>query len=699
MMRNFFLQLLIIKFCSIVLLTFSELALANSETCSALPMHDSSGYLENNTAYGYVKNRLYMQSYIDGACADATDELRFCIQNQEGFSDYCREVKLALGRYSSLDQLNPNSEFAANPSLRNIIVEVREIGNDLCLLMPTSQGTTPLLCRANNLISGNPPVEEPEEEVPTICRNISEVCYADTSHTQSLISFSGIAVQCIKETLDRVFFVGTECPASDQEIAYSMLTPFPEFQNAMRLAVGTALTIYVIAYGFSLIMDSSNGSKEKIITFILKLILVAYFAVGIGNSTIIDGKEVRPNGMTGFALPFLVAMTNNFTEMAFLAGGSQGLCDFDASKYDAGYEYYKIWDAIDCRVGYYLGLQLLYNIGDVLASAGTPAAAGNTASGKAVINENQQSSMAVSNLSKPGEIAFIPVMFGFFLGGQLIIVILGVFFVIFFISVLAFFVSLYIACLVTLYAMAYISPIFITMALFDRTKSYFDGWLRVVVSCTLQPAVVGCFIAILLTVYDSTIYENCEFQRYDYEIGEHAFSTFALHEPLIEPELCRESLGYKLLRYYFGDEGWDVRSYILFQVTYLSDYLGLAMSLIYVMIYVFIFYFFMKSTAEFAAEITGGPQMGAITIAPDIVLQKTKGAAVAAIALAKSAMKMAKGDLEGAKKERVKAKDKLFKEGISEPAKDEDPSLESVGDAAAGGDGAGDLVSGGGDEK
>ena len=96
------------------------------------------------------------------------------------------------------------------------------------------------------------------------------------------------------------------------------------------------------------------------------------------------------------------------------------------------------------------------------------------------------------------------------------------------------------------------------------------------------------FIALLLTMYDSAIYGNCEFQRHDYSAGEYTFSTFELRLPNAEVEKCEASFGYKLLRYYTG-EGWEEKILIIFSVTNLRDTLDILPSLLYMVVYVFIF--------------------------------------------------------------------------------------------------------------
>ena len=671
-MKTAFSKILLV-FVQSVLVLSAHFAHADTfgESCSALPIFDTTEYLVNDTAYGYLQKNIDMKTYVTDACKKGGSEFKFCIRNESGATNYCTEVTMNIGDRRALSSLSTNPDIGANLSLKDIVLEVKAIENEVCLLMPTSRGELPLMCR-NGI--GEELVQEGESEV---CKTLGQSCYDGRSKSQSLFSFSGLTIHCLRDTLNKVFYVGDECPRLEEDFTYSMLQPFPAFQAAMKMAVRAALILYVMIYGFKLVMNGEYAHIDKVVMFVIKFLLVTYFAVGLGETSFESGKEVSKNGMTGYALPVLVEMTTNFTEMVFMAGGSQGLCDFDVSKYQSGYEFYKVWDAIDCRIGYYLGMQVLYNMGTMLSSVTSTLADGVTVGN--VANLGDAGREGIEALSAVGTFTFFPVMFGMFMAGQIIVVLMGLLFVVFFISVLLYFMTAYLVCMVTLYVMAYISPIFITMALFDRTKAYFDSWLKIVISCTLQPAVIGGFIAILLTVYDSEIYGNCEFQRHDYTFGEISFSTFELREPAVEVEKCHSSLGFKLMKYYLG-QGWEKKIAILFEIPKINDYLNIALSLIYVMIYVFIFYFFVKTISQFAADLTGGPSVATVTVSPTAVIDKVKN-------LASAAVKAKTGDTQGAMED-AKEDTTKNKEGSSDKM--------STGGGEGGGGGAADKISGGG---
>ena len=172
--------------------------------------------------------------------------------------------------------------------------------------------------------------------------------------------------------------------------------------------------------------------------------------------------------------------------------------------------------------------------------------------------------------------------------------------------------------------MTYISPIFIPMVLFTRTKAYFDAWLKICISCALQPAVVAGFIALLLGMYDSAIYKNCQFKRHDYVSGNVQFSTFELILPNSEPAACASSAGYKLLQYYSGT-GWENHLLSIFPVKSIAmDIFSLMVDLLYVLVFSIIFYYFSKSISQFAAERTGGPIMESVTASPTKIVDMVK---------------------------------------------------------------------------
>lgn len=593
-------------------------ALANfGESCSGLPAGSADNYLKTDTAYGHMIGNIDMTTYVTGACDPTTNELKFCLQMPAGITPRCGPViTIPVGSSKKLNELSTNPTLGGNDLLKDLVLSVARLDDYICLTMPTSRGQLPIACKTTALVA--PPVIDVDPD----CKPIGDSCYNGHKRSQSALNFSGTAVYCLTETLDKVFYQRSTC-VSENQSEMKLLAPFPVFQETLKNAIRAAMILYVMFYGFKVVMSGEHTDLNSIATFILKFLFIAYFAVGLGPTFFRDGKETTKNGMVEFALPFLSQAAPDFAAMVFGAGGSRGLCAFAPEKYEQGYEFYAVWDAIDCRMGYYLGMRLMDNTASILNGASgatyeTPESSGSTA-----VGIGPPGSKGIDTLQSDDSFRFFAVLFGFFMGGNIIIFVSGLIFAIVFLSIVFHFLTSYLVCLITLYVMAYISPIFITLALFERTKAYFDAWLKITLSCVLQPAVLAGFVALLLTMYDTAIYKNCEFLRHDYTVADQNFSTFELRVPESEPEQCRQSAGYKLQHYYEG-QGWDTISLILFRIYFISDIFDLMIELLYVLVFTVIFYYFSKSMSQFAADLTAGPIMGAVVASPTAVIDAVK---------------------------------------------------------------------------
>ncbi|AFB20678.1 TrbL/VirB6 family protein [Rickettsia canadensis] len=590
------------------------------ESCSSLPA-TSDKYLETDTAYGYIIRNIDMKD-PRGNCDSAVPGITFCFKNIEGSSSPCTMYTLNEGDSKKISDLSTdnNPDLGANPVLQNIVLTVKKLDNDLCLIMPTSRGPMPVACKS---LSANPPPNPPDYENCNIGKN----CYTGASYSQSLINFSGLAVQCLSETLNKIFFVGNSCSSQDQNSRITNLTAFSTFQGYLKRTIGAALILYIMFFAFNMALNKEYASTEKIALFIIKFLFVAYFSIGLGPLDFSSGQPTKENGMLKYGLPLLTGAAPDFAQMIFNAAGARGLCQFDNSKYKDGYKFYGLWDAIDCRIGYYLGLDLLYNI-DKNRVLGRSVGNGPSGNNEKIPNLGNPDKNSPNDLSKAGSLRFFTVMFGFFMAGNVIIFAAGLVFSVIFLSILLYFITHYLVCMITIYVMTYVSPIFIPMALFTRTKAYFDGWLKVCISCTLQPSVIAGFIALLITMYDSAIFKNCEFLRHDYEKGDIRFSTFELRLPISAADKCQESFGYKMLQYYAG-EGWEEHLLILFPIkSIVRDVVSILAELLYVLVFSVIFYYFSKSIGRFAADLTNGPNMDAVNArSTKIVDLVKKGAA------------------------------------------------------------------------
>lgn len=576
-------------------------------SCALLPTYFSDKELEENTAYGYLLDNIDMKNHISGACSSDGELLKFCLHRPSGGEKICDIVSLSIGQSKIIKEISSDSLLQNNDIIGNIRLTAQRIEGLVCLTMPTSRGPMPIVCRDG--INGDSSDDfsrfgEPQDS----CKNISPVCYGQTVYSQSLFNFTGNAVLCLKESLENVFYRGSSCNSSSYKNLHS-LTSFSAFHTKFRTLITVILVLYCIFYAIKTALKASDAKMSDLANFLLRLGVIIYFAYGAQTGYMRKGQLTYPNAVTDYALPALTAAVPAFANIIFQAAGSQGLCSFDESKYKNDYGFYSLWDSIDCRIGYYFGMSFMYNMDFAGAS-----------NVKTPIKDNRAAGPA--SLKEQGNLAFFTVLLGFVLAGNIIIVACGLVFAIFFLSILLYFFTSYVVCLMTLYVMAYISPIIIVMFIAEKgsiLRGYFDSFLKIILSCTFQPAIIAGFLALLLTMYDSAIFGSCEFQRHDYEASQRSFSTFELVLPEYNQQDCINSAGYKLLSYYNG-YGWGKYNLILFEIYRIKDVLSLGVNLIYVLFFSVIFYYFSSSISRFAASLTEGPSMSAVTAAPTMLI-------------------------------------------------------------------------------
>jgi hypothetical protein len=164
--------------------------------------------------------------------------------------------------------------------------------------------------------------------------------------------------------MHNIFFSSNSCKAE------AMTNTFRSIVGGLRQIIFALLVIYVIGYGANILMEPFKKSAEEYVFFVLKAVLVIYFTIGLQFDSVISNKLNNDvsNGMTEIALPILTSLSSDLSQIVLSAARSsqtnrsnyQGLCQFDPASYDKGYGYYALFDTIDCRIGYFLGYQLIY---------------------------------------------------------------------------------------------------------------------------------------------------------------------------------------------------------------------------------------------------------------------------------------------------------------------------------------------------
>ncbi|WP_232296905.1 type IV secretion system protein [Candidatus Orientia mediorientalis] len=564
------------------------------------------------------------------ACNTTDHGFNLCLKIKK--SEICNDcIQVYIGPHSefkSIKELFDSSEvkkgrkdpiLVTESAVKNIEFKVELNDKTSCLKVRTSYGDIPIVCK--NISSDN------TDSISQISKN-NRICSLSTTKSKVPFNFSGRAIGCLKEALDKMFYA--DSVTSDQVSSASILKPLSSFQQGMKVTVKAALILYIIFFGIKMIFIERFFSAEKLVTGVLKILLVTYFSVGFGPMTLKDGKINYNNGMQDHFLPFLSSVTSELAHMIFSSVGSDSsvggtkLCYFDPDKdYTPDARYYALWDAIDCRIGYYLGFRLLH---DYTVDRAKPSSGGQLVGGSAGTSANSEIAKHLSNikndhaLKKDDTFLVFPTLWGLLLSGEIIFFVVMLLFVIIFLTLFWRFMAVFITSLVNLYVMCYISPVFIPMVLFEKTKSMFNNWLHLTLSFALQPAIVAAFIAIFITLMDSVTYKTCQFARYDYQQGNKNLSTFELRVPNSftnensifadsyssdAAKICRESAGYRLVEYFNG-KNWHERIFIFFRAFVVYPEPDFLPTMLVILLFCGIFYYFFQEAHRFAAVITSG---------------------------------------------------------------------------------------------
>lgn len=488
---------------------------------------------------------------------------------------------------------------------------------------------------------------------------VAQACsYNGFKHSYGFVPMTAMIMECIQESLDLLFINTAACGSTtNYKTNY-----FPVFQASMRQAIKAAITLYFILFGIKMVMSGEVTSKSEYFTFGAKYILVLYFSVGIFmNKYDTDGTPIYSDGVTTYMKPLFINGASDLANMVYQAGGVNGLCDYSTLPYDAGYQYISLWDSLDCRILYYLGLDLS-RITNFFTNAGAAVA-------------------IVAIVAALGP----PVILGYLLAAlmsfQIIFFIFSIVFAIFLISIMIYFVNIIVLCNIAAAILIYMCPIFVPMALFSPTKAYFDGWLKLLISYGLQPMVVAAYMAMMLTIFDNAMFGDCSFENKSINID---FGTYQKNIPffvLCDPwetscpsgqnlllTKCKETIGYQVNPVQENNGFVQTIKGLFFSITILKPSVvgNMLTGLITLCIFAYLFYKFAAVLSEFASELTGGTNIGRLAGNPMDFVDKAYKAAKVAYKLGKAYLKAKAGDKEGAGKELKSAAEELMKDNKGE---------------------------------
>lgn len=605
-----------------------------------------------DSVYCYLLNNLQITNCSDKESlvlnlavrtnAGATDVTNYTMSQNEG-------VTTVFTKLSNTPSGGTMPTFAMDQVVgeSRIWVDSTENGK-LCLYTDTIYGPQQILCKPILVPASNPVISARCSAAANSCFNM------DANYSMSLFNFSGNTYQCLTETLDRVFYINTyHCPTTNG-VDLDMLNIFANFQNALRQSVMAALVLYVMLFGIKILLGEIEMKTSSGLMFIVKIIFVGYFAVGLAPIPFLNNNYARPSGVVDFALPILKQAMTDFASMVFNAGSSDGVCVFNPSDYPPGRGYYAVWDAIDCRISHYMGMKLAWGF-----SPPDPKTGASLISTKNLTSSNQSITAITFPSPKYGTVnagsvfshipfvqegddsttgglfSFVMLIYGFFTSGNFIVGICALVFLLIFLSTLLSVVSSFLVSLVTLYAMAYISPIFVPMVLFDRTKSYFDAWLKFMLGITLQPMIIMGFLALIMNIYDQFMYSGCSFLTDTYSIPSstglvsHKFNVYRLGYTDGNEVQCKLSLAYTLANYYLGN-GWNTLSLFITYISYIvvENLPNMMINMFMMFLISVIVYYFSDTVKSLASELSGGPSLNAVTVSAQTLLDGVVSTAI-----------------------------------------------------------------------
>lgn len=496
----------------------------------------------------------------------------------------------------------------------------------------------------------------------TTCANMGSCYHRAYNNSKAAIVMTGPIIECVKEMIAKLMVSNTVCNFEDVKVVLGSNARTSSslfiFQQKMHLAVSAMLTLYVIFFGFKIVLAGDIPPKGEVVTFVVKFLFVIYFSVGININS--SNEYDRMDGMIQWAFPFLLDGMNQMASWIINASPSQ-LCKFTDIEYPDTLRHLQLWDSLDCKVAHYLGLDAVQTLMVENAS-----------------RNHDFSKLDILSFPIP---PYIYLLIPAFLSGYMQLVSLALMYPLLVISVGAFIVNATVVCMISIVVLGVLAPLFVPMYLFEYTKGYFESWVKLLISFMLQPMVAVVFMTTMLSVYDYGFYGTCKYTYTDFtysgpnvsiDIGVIGGSTMNLtdhrsaryfyvdqnwsgsYDSEEEIEGCRNSLGFMLNNpfQFLFDTGEDLGTAAA--MPWLDDASGeedkkrfdfldsltstkgmffnvieviyekikkLVLALLTACFTLYLMYHFSESLAEFAADMTEGVSVGNMAIKPQTIFK------------------------------------------------------------------------------
>ncbi len=393
--------------------------------------------------------------------------------------------------------------------------------------------------------------------------------------------FSAPIVQCFKETMENIMMNragDTKCVNPDESPSNGVCKSgyfykkdsslrgdsfFIKIQDKLRAIIKMVLTLSIAFFGAMILLGGQEIKRKDLLSYILKIGLVMYFALGDGwQFGFVDGVINSSDYLASIVMRLddtgVEDKKDGCQFPRFNYADENSATRYDDPKYPPRREYLKIWDTLDCKLSRAIGFG---------------------------------PEVSVPNLVK----MFLA---GFFTGGLGIVFLIAAFiFAFFLLAIIMRAMHIFLMATIAIIIMMYVSPIVITLALFKRTKAVFDGWWKQLLGLVLQPVILFAYLGAYIAIFDKIIIGEATFNG----DGKSVPKTIDCNDPAAKDSSIYCIFRIADLKTYSGFEAIGIGIPLLTSMN--SERLNTIIKSAFIM---FIFSEFMNKIGALAKELVGG---------------------------------------------------------------------------------------------
>ncbi len=425
---------------------------------------------------------------------------------------------------------------------------------------------------------------EPRKDLHTLGKSLPEIDESGASRRgaklflQSDFHVTSTVVGCIKDMLMKIFIKKNGGDNSTEKPFFQVV------QERFKQIVLAVMVLYVSVVGLKIMSAAEQLKKNEVMMFLIKLSLVAYFAIGDGF------YRVEPNGEVTGIFPQLMSVTDEIANMFLEAQNtvqSISHCKYQYKNKNligehlytgslnktVGFEGVKttVWDLVDCKIISY------FNAGSC-------------------------------DFTPRGMVAMWLVSIGFIGTTAFILSIVSLIYCMMLLFIIFEFTHIFILSAIIITILIFLSPLFIPFALFDVTKGIFQKWMTTILGYILYPALLFAFMALMLATFDQIYYGNLNIpvgQMNNFDIkkaceGVESIYCFTLSEHITHSNDACDLVTNPAAKWITTKKISYIGSAKVL-VDGISD--GLLPILLKLMLFAFLFYVFLGSVSRFMASL------------------------------------------------------------------------------------------------